>query len=177
MHFHSTYPTELPVYVVPQYQSVPAPSFGYDSPVGAMPLPPVVLSSISAPVWDAKQESQYSVHANARPPLNAERVFLVNNPEGVARTIHHHAAPRQLSLLGRLWNDVKTVVRFAVRLTAAAFKILWEVVKIALKILAYTLLGVAVAAVIVNPTPASFVALGVLAGLIVAADRPRCCHR
>lgn len=167
---------QLPVYpaynfaapIYPQYPE-PPPSFGGDD---AMPLPflGAAINPYGQPYPAPALDRRYQ---NNGQPLDQRNIIIVNNQAGPARAIHHAAQPR-FTLFDRLWNGVKAVLKFAVRLTVGAFKLLWEVVKVVLKIIAYTALGLFAAAVILNPTPASVVALAALA-LLIAANNRRCC--
>jgi len=177
--------TSLPLNLVPNdylqnHPLLPPPSFDYHPRVEARrPLPPVILTAITPCCGNQYQADRLLSYVNkerscpAGHALDPQRVILVQNPVGVVNIIHERVAPRQLSLLDRLWNGVKTVARFAVKLTIGAFKILWEIVKVALRIGAYYLLGAVVVAVILNPTPASIVVLGALALLIATTDRAK----
>ncbi len=152
-------------------EAAPPPSFGYYDDQ-ALRID-AALTPCCQQSYDPNALRNY-VRINGRCPHDqrplAERDIRYVSTQAAPAPVRavHHAAQPQLSLLDRLWNGVKAVARCVVKLTVAAFKLIWEVVKFALKVLVYTTIGLCALAVVLNPTPAGIIALSAI-GLLVAA--------
>lgn len=189
MSYGYTYP-QLPIYDLP-----PPPTYLGDDdysyqPKDAIPMPTIkaAMTPCCREVYDSQRlynhvRMNHACPNDGRPLHEAHLIPIPNHVNLEIKTMHkpapqannahrvNNAAQQSFGIFDKLWSGVKTVIKFAVQLTVAAFSILWEIVKVLLKMVAYTALLGSIIICAANPTLVTGAAVGVLALLALALSR------